>query len=89
MAVNEALERSRSFHGPQSPGGPRSPTTKGVSLANPYDTTSVQQFVTATFPGSILLEQHQVITQILSLLNKYICINRMRFMHTLGIISKS
>ena len=38
---------------------PLSPTHT-VSIMNPYDTTAVRNFVTTNFPGSLLLEEHQV-----------------------------
>ena len=34
--------------------------TRTVSIMNPYDTTAVRNFVTTNFPGSVLLEEHQV-----------------------------
>lgn len=42
---------------PLSGGGVDSPAK---SVFNPYDTTSLHIFLHETFPGAILLEEHQV-----------------------------
>ena len=63
------IERSTSIRRSiRSGGGPRSPTHSEPAAASPrrtvatsiYDTNPVQQFIVATFPGSLLLESHQV-----------------------------
>lgn len=48
---------------PLSGGGIDSPAK---SAFNPYDTTSLHIFLRETFPGAILLEEHQV-----GVLNKF------------------
>ena len=61
------LERSTGVRRSFRSSGPRSPTT-GEPPTSPrrtvapslYDTDPVQQFIMSTFPGSLLLEQHQV-----------------------------
>lgn len=48
--------------------GPRSPTHPEPTATSPrrtvatsvYDTSPVQEYIVATFPGSLLLESHQV-----------------------------
>ena len=54
-------QSSRSSFRRQMSGSPAplSPT-RTMSIMNPYDTTAVRNFVNANFPGSILLEEHQV-----------------------------
>ena len=48
-----------SRHGNPS-SAPLSPTRRTIIPSNVYDTSQVQQFITNTFPGSLILEQHQV-----------------------------
>ena len=40
---------------------PQEPGPGIMPRASPYDTGQVQHFVASVFPGSLLLEQHQVI----------------------------
>ena len=61
-------QSSRSSFRRQMSGSPAplSPT-RTMSIMNPYDTTAVRNFVNANFPGSILLEEHQVSGYIVSI----------------------
>ena len=63
-SLRSSFRRQKSDSGTESvPTSPTSPTRSMASTITPYsvyNTTAVKNFVNNTFPGSVLLEEHQV-----------------------------